>query len=220
MMGVEPAEKSSRTPVGDLHRYWSQTGSSGTVESWENDVNTSDWWRTVKLPFVKEKQEASCGRLSLSGWVGRDSWKEALSTEQRNVELWTQTKLTVHLNCFGLLTSKQPRPLSVSLFPPPHVSDISYRLVPSFTSSGHKHCCHVSCSKKWVQQESSCDLLLDTTSWDIFFSFFFFWSSSKGDSTKPELQKHSSTIWFMNQFKYRTQQLVVHVDFLPDTISN
>lgn len=26
------------------------------------------WWRTVKLPFVKEKQEASCGRPSLSGW--------------------------------------------------------------------------------------------------------------------------------------------------------
>lgn len=68
MMGVEPVEKSSRTPVGDLHRRWSQTGSSGTVESRENDVNASDWWRTVKLPFVKEKQEASCGRLSPSGW--------------------------------------------------------------------------------------------------------------------------------------------------------
>lgn len=68
MMGVEPVEKSSKTPVGDLHRCWSQTGSSGTVVSRENDVNTSDWWRTVKLPFVKEKQEASCGRLSLSGW--------------------------------------------------------------------------------------------------------------------------------------------------------
>lgn len=43
----------------------------------------------------------------------------------------------------------------------------------------------------------------------------FFLSSSDGDSMKPELQKHGSTIWFMNQFKYRTQQLVMHVDFSP-----
>lgn len=46
----------------------SRQASSGTGESGESDVNTTDWWRTVKLPFVKEKQEASCGRPSLSGW--------------------------------------------------------------------------------------------------------------------------------------------------------
>lgn len=27
-----------------------------------------DWRRTVKLPFVREKQEASCGRPSMDGW--------------------------------------------------------------------------------------------------------------------------------------------------------
>lgn len=58
-----------------------------------------------------------------------------------------------------------------------------------------------------------CDLLLDTLSWVYFFS-------SSGDSMKPKLQTDSSTIWFMNQFEYRTQQLVMHVDFLSDTISS
>lgn len=37
-------------------------------ESRESDVNTTDWRKTVKLPFVKEKQEASCGRPSMDGW--------------------------------------------------------------------------------------------------------------------------------------------------------
>lgn len=45
----------------------------------------------------------------------------------------------------------------------------------------------------------------------------FFFSSN---GIKRELQKHGATIWFMNQFKYRIQQLVMHVDFLPGTISN
>lgn len=82
-MGVEPVEKSSKTPVGDLHRCWSQTVSSGTAESRENDVNTSDWWRTVKLPFVKEKQEASCGRPSLSGWGETAGRKPHLRNSER-----------------------------------------------------------------------------------------------------------------------------------------
>lgn len=45
-----------------------KTVSSGTAASRKSDVNTADWWGTVKLHFVKEKQEASCGRPSLRGW--------------------------------------------------------------------------------------------------------------------------------------------------------
>lgn len=34
----------------------------------EQGGRATDWRRTVKLPFVKEKQEASCGRPSMDGW--------------------------------------------------------------------------------------------------------------------------------------------------------
>lgn len=57
--------------------------SSGTGESRESDVNTTDWWRTVKLPFVKEKQEASCGRPSLSGWEETAGRKPHLCSSER-----------------------------------------------------------------------------------------------------------------------------------------
>lgn len=57
--------------------------SSGTGESRESDVNTTDWWRTVKLPFVKEKQEASCGRPSPSGWEETAGRKPPCAEQRR-----------------------------------------------------------------------------------------------------------------------------------------
>lgn len=47
---------------------------------------------------------------------------------------------------------------------------------------------------------------------------FFFFPCSNGHSMKPELQKHGSNICFINQFKYRTQQPVMHVDFLSGLV--
>ena len=79
-----------QTPVADPHGGWSQTGSSGMGESRESDVNTTDWWRTVKLPFVKEKQEASCGRPSLSGWEQTAGRKPRLQSS-KEVELRTRS---------------------------------------------------------------------------------------------------------------------------------
>lgn len=39
------------------------------VRGWRGGCETApDWRRTVKLPFVREKQEASCGRPSPDGW--------------------------------------------------------------------------------------------------------------------------------------------------------
>lgn len=103
MNGVKPAESSSKHLYTDSHCCWSQTVSSGTGEGRKSDVNTADWWRTVKLPFVKEKQEASCGRPSLSGWeetAGRKPHLQAPSSF-----------LTIRLDSFALLTSARPLPL-------------------------------------------------------------------------------------------------------------
>lgn len=73
-----------QTPGPDPHCCcWSQTAGAGTKESSRSDVNTTDWWRTVKLPFVKEKQEASCGRPSLSGWEETAGRKPHLQMSER-----------------------------------------------------------------------------------------------------------------------------------------
>lgn len=83
MNGVKPAEISSRHLYETHIAAGVKTASSGTGESRESDVNTTDWWRTVKLPFVKEKQEASCGRPSLSGWEETAGRKPHLQSSER-----------------------------------------------------------------------------------------------------------------------------------------
>lgn len=97
-----------QTPVRDPQCCWSLTVSSGTAESRKSDVNTTDWWRTVKLPFVREKQEASCGRPSLSGW------EETAGRKRKNHLKISKRLLTTHLNPYGPLTWSQP--LLVSFF--------------------------------------------------------------------------------------------------------
>lgn len=87
-----------QTPVRDPQCCWSLTVSSGTAESRKSDVNTTDWWRTVKLPFVREKQEASCGRPSLSGW------EETAGRKRKNHLKISKRLLTTHLNPYGPLT--------------------------------------------------------------------------------------------------------------------
>lgn len=151
--------------------------------------------------------------------VGRDSWKEAPSTEQWKVGVGTPRSLqSVLLNWFGLLT----RAKLVYRY---HNLSYIYR-------GSHKRLrkrvlffkiiFQIS-TTVWFRQSISecfagsvhskrdfCDLLLNTTSWTIFHPPA--WSQGS-KSTTP-------TIWFMNQFEYRMQQLVMHVDFLRGTISN
>lgn len=62
--------QSGLTSVRDLHCSRLSCGSGERIEQ---------RWRTVKLPFVKEKQEASCGRPLLSGWdetAGRKPYRK------------------------------------------------------------------------------------------------------------------------------------------------
>lgn len=76
-----------RGEISSRHLY--ETHIAAGVRQWvlargrESNVNTTDWWRTVKLPFVREKQEASCGRPSLSGWEETAGRKPHLQCSER-----------------------------------------------------------------------------------------------------------------------------------------
>lgn len=222
-----------QTPVWDPHCCWSQTEISGTGESGESDVNRTDWWRTVKLPFVKEKQEASCGRPSLSGWEETAGRKPHLrSGERLSCGLQGNSRLSISI---GLAFWPELRPSSFQyhcfshMYQSYHIKGCVSVCFPSFFSlvtkisttvcliiTAARPFAAVPWSKSYVlEQRFFCDLLLIQQA-----EIFFFLSSSNEDSMKPELQRHGSTIWFMNQFKYRIQQLVMHVDFLTGTISN
>lgn len=158
---------------------------SGTGESRESDVNTTDWWRTVKMPFVKEKQEASCGRPSQSKWEETAGRKPHLQSSERlscglqpnsclsvsiGLAFWpkhSRSSFQYHYNNLFFLTSQ--------IFPPPY------------------YCCPFLLPlcpgvRAVYSRRGFCDLLLDTTSW----AFFFFppamkiaWSQRSKSTAQP-----------------------------------
>lgn len=65
-------------------------------------MNTTDWWRTVKLPFVKEKQEPSCVRPSLRGWEETAGRKPRLQSGTQRLSCRLRAHCRLHW--FGLLT--------------------------------------------------------------------------------------------------------------------
>lgn len=185
-------------------------------------MNTTDWWRTVKLPFVKEKQEPSCVRPSLRGWEETAGRKPRLQSGTQRLSCRLRAHCRLHW--FGLLTPVGGGGRSLL-----HSASLLYTHV---SKSYHKRGCvsvcfflrktKISCTvvptvaPSPLLRRSTCTrggVLGFIASYNKLCIYFpppameIAWSQSSK-------KKRCSTIWFMNQFKYRSKRLVMHEAFL------
>lgn len=202
-----------QTPVQDSHCCWSQD--SEFWHGWErrkSDVNAADWWRTVKLPFVKEKQEASCERPSPSGWEETAGRKPHLQTSERpsrglhslltmfrssHLAFWPDRAPPPSVQYHYFSHMFQSYQKGLCCWPSLRYCPLSRTTVGLTLAAAHPF---TGVSKSCVFEE---DFLWFTAWYNRLSSFlllslssFFFLSSSSGDCMKPELQKQFNHLFY------------------------